>query len=54
MIVELQVLTPTNLCDEQKKILKDFDALCEKKGQKKEQEGFFSKLVNEVMGKNTD
>jgi molecular chaperone DnaJ len=54
MIVELQVLTPTKLCDEQKKILKDFDVLCEKKGQKKEQEGFFSKLVNEVMGKNSD
>ena len=53
MIVELQVLTPTNLCEEQKKILKEFDSLCEEHGQKKEQEGFFSKLVNEVMGKSS-
>ncbi|MBT8333356.1 MAG: molecular chaperone DnaJ [Deltaproteobacteria bacterium] len=51
MIVELQVLTPTNLCEEQKKVLREFDKLCETKGQKKEQEGFFAKLVNEVMGK---
>ena len=51
MIVELQVLTPTNLCEEQKKVLREFDTLCVEKGQKAEQEGFFSKLVNEVMGK---
>ena len=52
MIVELQVLTPTNLCEEQKNVLREFDKLCETKGQKKEQEGFFAKLVNEVKGKN--
>ena len=51
MIVELKVLTPTNLCEEQKKVLRDFDTLCVEKGQKDEQAGFFSKLVNEVMGK---
>ncbi|THB78273.1 MAG: molecular chaperone DnaJ [Desulfobulbaceae bacterium] len=52
MIVELQVLTPTNLCDEQKKVLREFDTLCEKHGQKQEQEGFFAKLVNDVIGRN--
>lgn len=51
MFVELQVLTPTNLCEEQKKVLREFDTLCDKLGQNKEQEGFFAKLVNEVMGK---
>jgi len=51
MIVELKVLTPTNLCEEQKKVLRDFDTLCLEKGQKDEHAGFFSKLVNEVMGK---
>lgn len=53
MIVELQVVTPTKLCDEQKKVLKDFDDLCEKKGQNKEQEGFFSKIFNEVIGRSS-
>lgn len=51
MFVELQVITPTNLCEEQKKVLKEFDTLCDKHGQNKEREGFFTKLVNEVMGK---
>ena len=51
MIVELKVLTPTNLCEEQKKVLREFDTLCEEHGQKDEHEGFFTKLVNEVMGK---
>ncbi len=51
MVVELQVVTPTKLCDEQKKMLKEFDNLCEEKGQGKEQEGFFSRLFNEVLGK---
>lgn len=51
MIVELQVLTPTKLCDEQKKVLREFDTLCEKHGQKKEQEGFFAKIVNDVIGR---
>jgi len=51
MYVELQVQTPTKLCEEQKQVLREFDDLCEKHGQNKENEGFFSKLVNEVMGK---
>ncbi len=52
MYVELQVMTPTNLCEEQKNVLREFDKLCEKHGQKKEEEGFFTRLVNEVMGRN--
>lgn len=52
MVIELQVLTPTNLCEEQKKVLRDFDQLCEKHGQTKEQEGFLGRLFNEVLGKN--
>ncbi len=52
MIVELQVLTPVDLCEEQKKVLKEFDALCRKHGQNKEQEGFFARLFSDVMGKN--
>jgi molecular chaperone DnaJ len=52
MIVELQVMTPTNLCDEQIKVLREFDTLCAQHGQTKEQEGFFGRLFNEVMGKN--
>ena len=51
MVVQLQVRTPTNLCEEQKKVLKDFDELCNKHGQNKENEGFFSKLFHEVVGK---
>ena len=51
MVVRLQVRTPTNLCEEQKKVLKDFDELCNKHGQNKENEGFFSKLFHEVVGK---
>lgn len=50
MVVELQVMTPTNLCDEQKKVLAEFDTLCIKHGQHQEEEGFFKKLFNEVMG----
>jgi molecular chaperone DnaJ len=51
MHVEIHVQTPTNLCDKQKELLRDFDTLCEEHGQKQEHEGFFSKLVNEVIGK---
>ncbi len=51
MVVELQVLTPTDLCGEQKKVLREFDGLCQEHGQHKEQEGFFKKLFNEVLGK---
>jgi molecular chaperone DnaJ len=51
MVVELQVLTPVNLCDEQKELLEKFDDLCREHGHHKEQEGFFSRLFNEVLGK---
>ena len=51
MVVELKVLTPTRLCDNQKKLLKDFDKLCEEHGQHKDQDGFFSKLFKEVLGR---
>lgn len=51
MVVELQVMTPTNLCEEQKKVLRDFDTLCVQHGQHKEEEGFFKRLFNEVLGK---
>ena len=51
MIVELQVQTPTNLCEEQKQVLRNFDNLCQKHGQHVEQEGFFTRLFNEVLGK---
>lgn len=52
MVIELKVLTPTNLCEEQKKVLAEFDTLCKKLGQHKEEEGFFKKLFNEVLGNN--
>lgn len=52
MIVELQVMTPTNLCEEQKKMLREFDTLSIKHGQHQEEEGFFKRLFNEVLGKN--
>ncbi len=51
MLVELQVVTPTNLCDEQVEMLRKFDALCVEQGQHKEQEGFFAKLFHDVMSK---
>ncbi len=51
MVVELQVMTPTNLCKEQKDVLRDFDKLCDKHGQNNEHEGFFSRLFSEVLGK---
>jgi molecular chaperone DnaJ len=51
MIIELQVQTPTNLCEEQKEVLRNFDKLCQKQGQHVEREGFFARLFNEVLGK---
>jgi molecular chaperone DnaJ len=51
MMVQLHVNTPTNLCEDQKKVLENFDELCQKHGQHKEHEGFFSKLFHEVVGK---
>jgi len=53
MVVELQVLTPVKLCEEQKELLRKFDDLCREHGHHKEQEGFFSRLFNEVLGKKT-
>lgn len=52
MIVELQVMTPVNLCEEQKKALREFDTLCKERGQETEEEGFFKKLFHDVLGKN--
>jgi len=52
MVVEIQVVTPTNLCEEQKQMLQEFEGLCKKHGQHEEQEGFFKRLFNEVLGKN--
>ncbi len=54
MIVELQVMTPTGLCEEQKEVLRNFDTLCAKHGQHKEHEGFFSRVFNEVLGKKSE
>jgi molecular chaperone DnaJ len=54
MVVELQVQTPINLCDEQKELLQKFDDLCREHGHHKEQEGFFSRLFSEVRGKKTN
>ncbi|MEN8188801.1 MAG: molecular chaperone DnaJ [Thermodesulfobacteriota bacterium] len=51
MIVKLQVQTPTDLCSEQKELLKNFDQLCQEHGQNKERDGFFSRLFSEVLGK---
>ncbi|PHR29018.1 MAG: molecular chaperone DnaJ [Desulfotalea sp.] len=52
MIVELQVMTPVNLCDEQKKALNEFETLCQEHGQDTEEEGFFKKFFHDVLGKN--
>ncbi|MBV5345866.1 MAG: hypothetical protein JZU63_10310, partial [Rhodoferax sp.] len=51
MVVELQVRTPVDLCDKQKELLQEFDDLGREHGHHKEQEGFFSRLFNEVLGK---
>ena len=51
MIIELQVVTPTGLSEEQKEYLVEFDKLSQQYGQHKEQEGFFSRLFHEVLGK---
>jgi molecular chaperone DnaJ len=53
MIVELQVVTPTELCEEQKDLLREFEKLSLEHGQHKEQEGFFTRLYHEVLGRKT-
>ncbi|MGL1931245.1 MAG: molecular chaperone DnaJ [Desulfotalea sp.] len=52
MVVEIHVKTPVELCDRQKEILKEFDSLCEEHGQDEEQKGFFSRIFDEVLGRN--
>lgn len=52
MVVELHVQTPTDLCDDQKKLLRDFDSMCEERGQHEERQGFFSRIFDEVLGRN--
>ncbi|CAG36211.1 molecular chaperone DnaJ [Desulfotalea psychrophila] len=52
MVVELHVETPTGLCEEQKKMLRDFHSFCEEHGQHEKTKGFFAKLFDEVLGKN--
>lgn len=51
MVVEIHVKTPTKLCADQKKMLKEFDSLCEKNGQHEEQKGFFTRIFDEVIGR---
>lgn len=51
MVVELQVQTPTKISDEQRELLVKFGELSKEHGQDEEQEGFFARLFNEVMGK---
>ena len=50
MLVELQVQTPVGLSEEQKKLLRDFDDAC-KRQKAEEEEGFFSRILNEVLGR---
>ncbi|MDR0476915.1 MAG: molecular chaperone DnaJ [Desulfobulbaceae bacterium] len=52
MVVELRVQTPVGLSEEQKKLLHDFDASCQRQDEAKEEEGFFSRIFNEVLGRN--
>lgn len=51
MVVELHVQTPTGLCDDQKKLLREFDSMCEARGQHEERQGFFSRIFDEVLGR---
>ncbi len=49
MVVNLQVLTPENLDDEQKAKLREFAELTHENMTEKENEGFFSKIFHEVV-----
>jgi len=51
MIIELQVVTPTGLSEEQKEYLVEFDKLSQQYGQHKEQEGFFPGFFMRSLGK---
>jgi molecular chaperone DnaJ len=50
MLVELQVRTPTGLCEEQKKLLRDFDDACKRQAAE-EEEGLFSRILRDVLGR---
>ncbi len=51
MIVSLQVMTPTNLTEDQKLLLQEFAELRHEDSEEREKEGFFKKVFNEVLGR---
>ncbi len=51
MVVSLQVMTPTNLTEDQKLLLQEFAELRHEDSEEREKEGFFKKIFHEVMGK---
>ncbi|MDR3089362.1 MAG: molecular chaperone DnaJ [Desulfobulbaceae bacterium] len=51
MLVELRVQTPSGLCEEQKKLLRDFDEACKRQESGEAEEGFFSRILREVLGR---
>jgi DnaJ-class molecular chaperone len=54
MLVELQVRTPAGLSEEQKKLLRDFDDACQTRTVDDGEEGFFSRILRDVLGKKKD
>jgi len=50
MVVELQAQTPVGLSEEQKQLLRDFETVSERR-EGEEEEGFFSRILNEVLGR---
>lgn len=52
MIVSLQVMTPSKLDEEQKEKLREFAGLTHENIKEVENEGFFKKIFNEVLGMN--
>ncbi len=51
MVVSLQVMTPTNLTEDQKLLLQEFAELRNEDSEEREKEGFFKKVFNEVLGR---
>ncbi len=51
MVVSLQVMTPTGLTEDQKLLLQEFAELRNEDSEEQEEEGFFKKIFNEVLGK---
>ncbi len=51
MVVSLQVMTPTGLTEDQKLLLQEFAALRDEDSEEREEEGFFKKIFNEVVGR---